>query len=186
VAVRRAATTAEILAAAWRLADRDGLGGFSLRDVAAEVSMQPPSLYSYVRSKDDLYDLMFRQVHDDLLPLLDDLPDDPEEAFREGNRRVFDHCVEQPARFTLVFLRTLPGFAPSAASYARAQELYSRLQQGLAGLGVTDPRRVDLWTALMTGLMSQQVANDPGGQRWRDLLDDATTDFLATTPRRTR
>ena len=64
MAVRRAATTAEILAAAWRLADRDGLGGFSLREVAAEVSMQPPSLYSSVRSKDDLYDLMFRQVHD--------------------------------------------------------------------------------------------------------------------------
>ena len=41
------------------------------------------------------------------------------------------------------------------------------------------PEQVDLWTALVTGLASQQVSNDPGGDRWRRLLDPAVGMFLA-------
>lgn len=179
VAARRAATTQDILDAAWRLADRDGLAGLSLRDVAAEVGMRPPSLYGYVSSKADLYDRMFAAANDELLALLADLPGEPEVAFRTANLLLFDWCVAQPARFALLFLRTVPGFVPSAQSYARAEALYERLRAGLAALGVTAQRDLDLWSAVHTGLMSQQIANDPGGRRWRDLLDDALTDFLA-------
>src|SRR5689334_5558259 len=89
VALRRAATTAEILEASWALADRDGLGGFSLRDVAKAMGMQPPSLYSYVSSKNDLYDLMFRQAYAELIAEMTDLPEDPESALREASRRAF-------------------------------------------------------------------------------------------------
>lgn len=179
VAARRAATTKDILDAAWRLADRDGLAGLSLSDVAAEVGMRPPSLYGYVSSKADLYDRMFAAANDELLELLTDLPGEPEVAFRAANQLLFDWCVAQPARFGLLFLRTVPGFVPSAQSYARAEVLYERMRTGLAALGVTSQRDLDLWSALHTGLMSQQIANDPGGRRWRDLLDDALTDFLA-------
>jgi hypothetical protein len=42
-----------------------------------------------------------------------------------------------------------------------------------------EPGQVDLWTALMTGLASQQVSNDPGGDRWRRLLEPAVEMFLA-------
>lgn len=178
VALRRAATTAEILEASWALAHRDGLGGFSLRDVAKAMGMQPPSLYSYVSSKNDLYDLMFRQAHEELLALIADRPDDPREALLAATTKVFDYCVEQPARFTLMFLRTLPGFTPSDDSYALAVELYQQLADGLAALGATEQADVDLFTSLFTGLMSQQIANDPGGDRWRLLLDDAFAMFL--------
>jgi hypothetical protein len=37
---------------------------------------------------------------------------------------------------------------------------------------------MDLYTALMTGLSDQQISNDPGGDRWARLLDDALDMFL--------
>jgi hypothetical protein len=49
----------------------------------------------------------------------------------------------------------------------------------LALNGVTESRHVDLLTALVTGLVNQQVANDPGGRRWTGLLDESISMFLA-------
>jgi hypothetical protein len=36
-----------------------------------------------------------------------------------------------------------------------------------------------MWTALTTGLVDQQISNDPGGDRWARLIDDFVTMFLA-------
>jgi hypothetical protein len=38
---------------------------------------------------------------------------------------------------------------------------------------VTDPADSDLFTAMIDGLINQQLANDPGGTRWSALLDRA-------------
>lgn len=181
IAVRRAATTAEIVDAAWELADRDGLTGFSLRDVAKAVSMQPPSLYSYVTSKHDLFDLMFRQAYDELLGEFQALPvlADPREAFLQVQQAFLRYCTGRPARYTLLFLRTVPGFAPAEDSMARAVELYDGLRLLLGALGVTDQEHLDLWTALASGLVNQQIANDPGGDRWERLLPGAVSMYLA-------
>lgn len=43
---------------------------------------------------------------------------------------------------------------------------------------MADTAGVDLWTGLITGLTSQQIANDPGGDRWRRLLPDAVDMYL--------
>ena len=190
ISVRRAATTAEIVDAAWQLADRDGLNGFSLRDVAAAVSMQTPSLYSYVSSKNDLFDLMFRQAYTELLAEIRALPacDDPRETFLRASRAFLRSCTSRPARYTLLFLRTIPGFEPSEPSMAKAVELYDGMRAQLAALGVTEQAHLDLWTALTSGLANQQIANDPGGDRWERLLDDGLSMFLAhvAPPRRSR
>jgi AcrR family transcriptional regulator len=45
VAERRKATRAEILEAAWKLAQEKGLADFTLRDLAERVGMRAPSLY---------------------------------------------------------------------------------------------------------------------------------------------
>ncbi len=181
IAVRRAAATAEIVEAAWTLADRDGLNGFSLRDVAKAVSMQPPSLYSYVSSKHDLFDLMFRQAYDELLAELQVLPaqPDPRAEFLQAARAFLSYCTSRPARYTLLFLRTVPGFVPSEQSMDRALELYDGLRTRTAALGVTRQQDLDLWTALVSGLANQQIANDPGGDRWERLLEDALSMYLA-------
>src|SRR5690348_1302163 len=61
-AERREATRREIVDAAWEIARRDGLEAVTLRDVAARVGMQPPSLYSHFASKNAIYDAMFGEA----------------------------------------------------------------------------------------------------------------------------
>ena len=79
----------------------------------------------------------------------------------------------------LLFLRTVPGFEPSEAAYGLARETLARMSDVLAAAGATDPEHLDLWTALVTGLATQQVSNDPGGNRWRRLVEPAVDMFVA-------
>ncbi|MDZ7676649.1 MAG: TetR family transcriptional regulator [Acidimicrobiales bacterium] len=58
--------------------------------------------------------------------------------------------------------------APSL--YAIAEEVLQSAGRAMAAAGVSEPRLLDLWTALLTGLTDQQISNDPGGDRWYRLL----------------
>ena len=55
---RRRAVYAKIAAAATALADKGGLDDVSIRNLAQRIQCGPMSLYRYVSSKDDLWDLM--------------------------------------------------------------------------------------------------------------------------------
>ena len=186
-AIRHAATKSEIVGAAWRLARERGLAGWALRDVAEAVGMRTPSLYVYFDSKHALYDAMFADGNAELLRRAEAAEADvearslpPAEVLRAAARLYFEFCVEAPARYELLFLRTIPGFEPSPASYALAREVLDRGALVLAAAGAGTPEHVDLWTALVGGLAAQQVANDPGGDRWRRLIDRAVDMFVAT------
>lgn len=174
-AERREATRAEILDAAWEVARELGLAGLSLRDVAGRIGMRPPSLYWYFDSKHAIYDAMFAQGNQALLRRIDehDLPTEPRARLREVARVFIEFAMEDPARAQLMFQRTIPDFEPSAESYAYALEVFERGRQALADAGVTTPEQLDLWTALVAGLTSQQLTNDPNGDRWLRLADDA-------------
>ncbi len=174
-AERRAATVREILDAAWRLAHERGLTGWPLKDVADAVGMRTPSLYVYFASKNDLYDAMFADGLRRLLERADAAPRDgtPHEVLHRAAHVFVDFCTEDPARFQLLFLRTLPGFEPSEQSYALAVESLTLIGELLADAGAGGATTLDLYTALLTGLASQQISNDPGGDRWRRLVDTA-------------
>lgn len=177
---RRAETRREILEAAWELCRERGLTQLSLRELAARVGIRAPSLYSYFASKDAIYDAMFAEGQREFAEAMKLLPADPisREDFRVGNRAFFAFCTSDPLRYQLMFQRTIPGFVPSAESYALAVANLDRLANALHSVGVEDPRYVDLWTAIMTGLTDQQVTNDPGGNRWANLLDEAVDLFF--------
>ncbi|MEA3215244.1 MAG: hypothetical protein QOJ19_1400 [Acidimicrobiia bacterium] len=174
-AERREATRAEILEAAWALARQQGLAGLSLRDVAARVGMRPPSLYWYFDSKHAIYDAMFAEGNRELLHLVEaeDWPEDPRELLRKMARLFVEFSAADPARSQLMFQRTIPDFAPSAESYALAIQVIDKSRASFASIGLAEPFHFDLWTALVSGLASQQLANDPGGDRWLRLVDEA-------------
>jgi AcrR family transcriptional regulator len=69
-AARREATRERILQAAWDLARRDGLAAITLRQVARQVGMRAPSLYTYFESKNAMYDAMYAQAAQDLAATL--------------------------------------------------------------------------------------------------------------------
>ena len=99
--------------------------------------------------------------------------DDPRELLVAHVHRFFEFCTSDTARYQLLFQRTLPGFEPSAESYAPAVRALAQARDWLARNGITEARHLDLWTALVTGLVDQQISNDPGGARWTGLIDES-------------
>jgi AcrR family transcriptional regulator len=180
---RRESARLEILAAAWEAAREHGLGSITLRDVAARVGMRAPSLYWHFESKMALYDAMFGQAWGGYLDVqkdLDDrLPASPRAALKMSGRSFFDFAVQDPVRHQLMTLRSIPGFTPSPQAYAPAVEVLERLRSRLARVGITDAAGTDLYTAVLAGMVDQQIANDLGGDRWSRLLDRAI-DMYAT------
>jgi AcrR family transcriptional regulator len=180
VADRRSQRIAQILDAAWAIAAESGLGAVSLHEVARRVGMKQPSLYGYVSSKLDLYDAMFAQAYEQLLARLDAMPSTgtAREQLVRVSRTVLDFSVENPSRAQLIFNRTIPGFEPSEASYALAWRLVDRTVGLLSALGAGGRGQADVYTALIGGLGVQQVANDPGGDRWTRHLENLLDLFL--------
>lgn len=174
-AEQREATRAEILAAAWELARQEGLAGISLRDLGRRVGMRAQSLYSYFDSKHAIYDAMYAQGSREYVDREAHLPlsGEPLHDLKVVMRFFVEFCTEDPVRYQLLFQRTIPGFEPSAESFAISVESLEALQAHLAEMGIGDPHDVDLLTAVGTGLTDQQISNDPGGDRWTRLIDEA-------------
>ena len=173
-AERREATRREILDAAWDAAHQTSLAGLTLRDIAARVGMQQPSLYSHFPSKHAIYDGMFEQAWraflDHIKDAAADLPAEPRARLAAIAEHYFDFAVADLARHQLMDVSVIPGFHPSPQAYAPAVEVYGLMQAELRGMGITTDQDADIYTALVSGLVSQQLANDPGGQRWRRLI----------------
>lgn len=176
---RHEATKQEILAAAWRMVRADGLNALSLRALAHAVDMEPQSLYTYFASKHAVYDHLFADGNHELLDRFErvEISDDPHEALRTIAHLFVTFVAEDQARYQLLFLRTIPDFEPSPESYAVAVAVFAKGRSVLIAAGLGDDADFDLWTALVAGLASQQLANDPGGDRYLRLIDDAVAMF---------
>lgn len=168
---------AEILDAAWDVAHEAGLAAMTLKDVAERIGMRAPSLYTHFPSKMAIVDAMYAQAWTEYLEQLrtvdQDLPPRPREALATVARTFFDFAAADLARYQLMNQRTLPGFTPTPDSYAPAVEVMARLDVTLHRLGIDEPEARDMFTALISGFIDQQLANDPGGDRWRRLLGRA-------------
>lgn len=176
---RHQATKREILDTAWKMVRDDGVNALSLRALARAVDMEPQSLYTYFASKHSVYDHLFADGNRQLLARFDLLAvsDDPRRALQAVARLFVTFAAEDQARYELLFLRTIPDFEPSPESYAIAVEVFTRGRSILTGVGLNNPDDFDLWTALVSGLSSQQLANDPGGDRYIRLIDNAVAMF---------
>src|SRR4029079_13309243 len=185
VALRRKRTEDEIVAAAWDLVHEHGPGSLSMRDLGERVGMKAQSLYSYFASKNDIYDAMFREGQIAFAAATTitaaDLggDDSPEATLRVAAHRFFEFCTVDTVRYQLMFQRVIPDFVPSAGSYELAVESLERARERILLAGFHPDRDLDVCTALQTGLVDQQISNDPGGTRWQRLIDDALDMFFA-------
>jgi AcrR family transcriptional regulator len=178
---RRRSARDAIVEAAWEVVRSDGLAGLSLRELAKRAGITTPTVYAYFPSKNAIYDSMFGQAATRFAELMSEpyASQEPPAILAGGVRRFLEFCTSDTARYQLLFQRTIPGFEPSAASFAPAMRALALVRERLALNGIRDPRHVDMWTALTTGLVDQQISNDPGGDRWADLIDDFVAMFLA-------
>ncbi len=170
----------EILEAAWGLVREKGLSGLALRDIAAKIGMRAPSLYWYFDSKQAIYDAMFAEGNRTLLDRMsrEEIPTEPRALLSRMASLFVQFAGQDTARFQLMFQRTIPDFEPSPESYALATEVVEQSRKWFDASRITDPAHFDLFTALVSGLASQQLANDPGGDRWQRLIDEAVDMFV--------
>jgi AcrR family transcriptional regulator len=176
---RRESARAAIVAAAWEAVREVGLAGLSIRDLARRAGISTPTIYAYFASKHDVYDAMFKEAAEEfekgVLAHSTRLP----EILAEGSRMFMEFCRSDVPRYQLLFQRTIPDFTPSDEAYAPAVRALEMTRERLAAAGFADQRAVDLWTAINTGLVDQQISNDPEGDRWASLIDDAVAMFVA-------
>ena len=158
-----------------------------MRDLAAAVGMRAPSLYQYFDSKLAIYDAMFGQGMVEALAVVEGGIEGREgrEALRESGRGApalhRQGSGPQPA--------AVPAHDPGLRTHARLLCAGGRHERtgGVPDRGARGrpmpAAAMDLWTALIGGLSSQQLANEPGGERWIRLFDRAVDMFFAAVDR---
>jgi AcrR family transcriptional regulator len=168
VAKRREQKIAGIVASAWALAEEDGIAGVSLHGLARVVGMRQPSLYVYFDSKNALYDAMFADGNRQLLERLDAvmLSPEPREALKQWLLAFAAFGSESSELYQLLFHRPIPGFTPSAGSYALAEQVLGRAYTLMRAAGITEQGDLDCLVAITAGVTDAQISNDPGGDRW--------------------
>jgi AcrR family transcriptional regulator len=174
---RRQETISEALDVALQVMAEQGVAGLSLGEVARRMGIRPPSLYVYFDSKNALYDAIFAQGWRALAEVMDAAYKDVEDGSETDVLRFLRRhagtfvrwSVEHPAYSQLMFWRPVPGYEPSPEAYEPAVQL---MQRGLRNLAVLRDRgafrsEVDVdelmraWTAVIGGVISQQLSNAP-------------------------
>src|SRR5258707_11541808 len=180
---RRRSAGDAIVGAGWGVVGEEGLAGLSLRARARRAGISPPTVFAYFDSKNAIYDAMFGKAATEFAEKMAEPygTDDPRHVLAATARRFALFCASDAARYQLLFQRTLPGFEPSPQAYAPAVRALAGVREVLVRNGITEPRHLDIATALVTGLVDQQVSNHPGGDRWIRLIDEAVDMFLAHT-----
>lgn len=180
-AARRESARSAIVAAAWAAVGEAGLAALSIRDLARRAGITTPTIYAYFASKNDVYDAMFQEAAEQFEHFVagGDPPADPAASLLSAARRFMEFCRADVPRYQLLFQRTIPGFEPSPEAFAPAVRALEFTRSRLEALGISDTRALDLWTAMNTGLVDQQISNDPDGERWSSLLDEAVAMFVA-------
>jgi AcrR family transcriptional regulator len=192
-------TGAELLDAAERLVEEEGVGALSVRRAAAAAGTTTRAVYSLYASKEGLVEALGRRTYELLGAGVADAPrtDDPAADLVEAGLSVFRRfAVEHPSLFRVGIQRTLdgPGFARIDAPVAREawaglEELVARVDLG--GRSVSEATRS--FHALCEGLAALELRGllPPGSAEdvWRDALGALVAGFAtkrAETPSLTR
>jgi AcrR family transcriptional regulator len=173
VARRRAAVMQEALDHAVALMTEEGVGALSVSEVARRMGIRGPSLYKYFPSRHAMYDALFARGLASEQAAVRAAVDGLERGLprlRAGAAAVVRWAVEHPALAQLLHWRPVPGFRPSPAVFAPSVAEQSEVGAEFAEavrLGQLRPDAdsadvVRLYTVLLSGLISQQLANQPG------------------------
>jgi AcrR family transcriptional regulator len=172
---RRRETIEEIVDVAVVVMSENGVAGLSLGEVARRMGLRTPSLYVYFASKHAVYDAIFergwREVHAVMADLHDQVKDatDLPGYLLEFATRFVRWDIEHPVHAQLMGWRPVPGYEPSPQAYASAVDafeagraVFSTLQaRGLFRQDVEVDALMRTWTVLLSGVMTQQLANAP-------------------------
>ena len=169
---RREETIDEILDAAVQVMAEEGVAGLSLSEVARRMGIQPPSLYKYFPSKLALYDALFKRGAQETLTAFRAAAAQAEPgwaALTAGTEAIMRRGLDHQVIAQLLNWRPVPGFTPSADAFAPSIEFVEEVRtllRAAADRGELHPdaaadEGTALWSVLVAGVMSQQLANQP-------------------------
>jgi AcrR family transcriptional regulator len=190
--LRRQQTTAEALDAAVAIMEEAGVGGLSMSEIARRLGMRQPSLYKYFPSLHAVYDALFaRGLEGSGAAIQAAVEEGPRGVvtIRAAGRALVRWAVENPALAQLLYWRPVPGFAPTQATFAASERQMGELRVAFAAAvraGVLHPSAASaetarLFTIVLSGLISQQMANEPAAEFGTGLftsLTDAALDMF--------
>jgi AcrR family transcriptional regulator len=169
---RQRATLTEILSVSLEVMQEAGVGGLSLSEVARRMGMRPPSLYKHIDSKDAVYDALFAAaarahsaaIEDAIAGRALDIAT-LEVGFEAGIR----WAVQHPTLTQLLLWRPVPGFEPSPEAFASSVAAMARVREVVAAVVARGELHQDaaseagiaLLTCLASGVITQQLANEP-------------------------
>lgn len=170
---RRQAVVEEALDHAVDVMTELGVGGLSVSEVARRTGMRGPSLYKYFPSLHALYDALFARGLASQGAAVEAATAGAEpgvERVRAAGRAIVRWSTEHPALAQLLFWRPVPGFEPSAETFAASRadmarargELAHAVRAGQLRAEADSDEALRLYTVVLSGVISQQLANQPG------------------------
>jgi AcrR family transcriptional regulator len=189
-------TAAELLDAAERLIEAEGVGALSVRRVAEAAGTTTRAVYSLYGSRDGLVAALGQRAFELLGEGVGELADtsDPTADLVEAGVSVFRRfSVEHPSLFRVAVQRTLPGpgyatgfGAEAGRALARLEAKVGRLEEaGLLG-GRTVREATSAFHALCEGLAALELRGLlPAGHEeaaWRDALGALVAGFAVSSP----
>ena len=190
---RRQETIEEILSIAEQLMDEEGVNGLSLSEVARRLGVKPPSIYKYFDSLMAIFDALFARGQQANLDAMRAGMADAEPglaALGAGLDASARWCVAHPSVAQLLFWRPVPGFEPSAAAMAPSEEMVALHRRALAdavaagqlGPGADSDDAVWLTSVLVSGVVGQALANEPGTPWGQGRFSPLLPKLLGTLP----
>ena len=197
----RATTRRAILDAALALFVSDGYAQVSIRNIAAQVEYSPGAIYSYFKSKDEIFFALAEEGFRLLgaTQLADTPSDDPLDEIRTVARRFYEFSKVQPQYFALVFLdRRVPRIGREYERFAFMSDMRSRLRaqmqrcidQGLFPASVDADVGLRLLWAPILGIaalrLSERLAPEDADCLVLDAIDTTIAGLRAGAPSRAR
>ena len=183
-----------ILAISRALMRENGVAALSFNEIARQLGMKPPSLYTYFPSKMAIYDALFRQGMEMFAAQM-------EQSYIQGGslaemlqasiEAYVSFATENPELFQLLFERPVPGFEPSeesmAVSWAALQKGSNQVTLALSESKLATDLPVetirDLVIAMEHGITALHLANSPGTpiseSRFGSLIPHAVKVFVS-------
>ncbi|HEU5111090.1 MAG TPA: TetR/AcrR family transcriptional regulator [Micromonosporaceae bacterium] len=171
--IRRQETVEEALDIAVVIMTEVGVGGLSMSEIARRLGMRQPSLYKYFPSLHAVYDALFARglAHSHATVLAAAEPQPAGVArIRAGANAWVRWAVDHPALAQLLVWRPVPGFVPAEATFAASvrqmqqvrAEFTAAVRLGQLRSAAAGTEALRLYTIVLSGVISQQMANEPG------------------------
>ncbi len=188
----REAMIQAILETAREIMREEGVAALTMHELARRLEIRPPSLYNYYNSKMEIYDELFRLGFELFSRSMQEAADGAGSIFDDMRRSMeayMNFALQNPELFKLCFERHVPGFVPSQESMKVVNKVIESTMSRInlwAERGGSDPKipmdkAFDLVNAMMHGLASMHLANDPqspmGEGRFGRLIPDAVRVF---------